>query len=490
MDIRSNHLDSRIAMFKPKCTFSQLKESVAGEQNKPGFHFITSFINQVCPNLSRIRKMKVKRLVFCLFTMSLLLLPACDDDNIDKNNVFVGSGNHGEDDYWIVNLGPDGDLQWQKCFGGTESDYAVAIRQTDDGGFVIAGSSNSDDRDVSGNHGGNDYWVLKIDNKANIIWQRSLGGFHGDNATTIEQTSDKGFIVGGYSDSHDGNKTDNYGGSDIWIVKLDAFTNLEWQKNYGGSGGERMYSIQQTNDGGYIVAGYTKSDDFDVTNNHGTDCYDAWVFKLDEAGNIQWQKCYGGNDHDLAFFVRSTIDGGYIVAGRTSSNDGDVSGNHGDIDYWVFKLSEKGQLQWQKCYGGSREDIPFAYELASDGGLIIAGVSSSDDGDLPRYMCCTWIIKLDHSGNMIWQRQFDSEMMEHGILTSIDQTSDGKYIMAGYGENDDYVIVMLNSTGYFEWIERMGGSDYDIASSIIQTSDGGYIVAGSTRSNDGDVGIK
>jgi hypothetical protein len=227
MDIKSNSLDPRLIWLKAKCSFSLMTRSAADAHNIPGLPCITSIINQVCPKLSKIKIMKVKRLVFCLFTMSLLILQACDnDDVIDKNSIFIGSGNHGESDIWIVKLNPNGQIQWRKCFGGTEGEDAYAIRQTADGGFVIAGDSNSDDGDVSGNHGGDDYWVFKTDSKANIIWQRSLGGFHKDIGTSIEQTSDKGFIIGGYSSSRDGNLTSNYGSADIWIVKLDAFTNL------------------------------------------------------------------------------------------------------------------------------------------------------------------------------------------------------------------------------------------------------------------------
>ena len=184
-----------------------------------------------------------------------------------------------------------------------------------------------------------------------IEWQRCLGGTIGENAYSIQITSDGGYIIAGNTQSNDGDVSGNHGGTDIWIIKLSSQGDIQWQKCLGGTLSENAYSIQQTIDSGYIVAGYTTSSDGDVTGNHGND--DMWVVKLDNLGNLQWQKCMGGTSWDQAYYIQQTTNGGYILAGKTYSNDGDVSGNHGEWDMWVVKLDDLGNIQWQKCMGGT-----------------------------------------------------------------------------------------------------------------------------------------
>ena len=171
-----------------------------------------------------------------------------------------------------------------------------------------------------------------------IQWQKCLGGPDGDAAYSIQQTNDGGFIVAGVTSSNDGHVWGNHGGSDAWVVKLDSSMFIHMQKCLGGTGADFAYSIKQTSDGGFIVAGFTMSNDGDVSGNHGWN--DAWVVKLNSSGDIEWQKCLGGTDYDDAKSIQQTSDGGFIVAGGTWSNDGDMSGNHGGSDAWVVKLNK------------------------------------------------------------------------------------------------------------------------------------------------------
>ena len=175
-----------------------------------------------------------------------------------------------------------------KTLGGSNVDDAQSIRQTTDGGYIIAGSSNSGDGDISGNHGNYDYWIVKLDSNGNMQWQKSLGGSSMDMAQSIQQTSEGGYIVAGSSSSNDGDVSGNHGGGDYWIVKLDINGNIQWQKSLGGSSSEQVNSVQQTFDGGYIIAGTTVSTDGDITVSYGNN--DFWVVKLDSGGNMQWQK--------------------------------------------------------------------------------------------------------------------------------------------------------------------------------------------------------
>jgi len=373
------------------------------------------------------------------------------------------TGNHGGtapgglDDFWVVKLDAAGSLQWQKALGGSEEDQAGGIRQTSDGGYIVAGETRSDDGDVTGLHNPpgptSDVWVVKLNASGNILWQKTFGGSGGSaEASEIGQTSDGGYIVAAsiHNLYNSGDVTGGHGfpgsGSDAWVLKLDASGNLQWQKALGGTYSESASSIQQTTDGGYIVTGSTSSNDGDVSGNHNIDAlssepFDAWVVKLNASGNIQWQKALGGTGNDYANFVRQTGDGGYIVAAATGSNDGDVSGNHGGLtDGWVVKLSSTGSIQWQKALGGTDVDVMTSVLPTSDGSYVVGGHVHSNDGDV--------------SGN-------------HGA--------------------DDIWVVKLNSIGNILWQKPMGGSRFDIGAAVQQTTDGGFIVAGQTTSNSGDV---
>jgi len=409
-------------------------------------------------------------------------------------------------------------VQWQKCLGGTDWEDAKSIKQTNDGGYIIAGRSQSNDGDVTGHHSTfmfYDYWIAKIDSLGNIQWQKSLGGSVTDEANSIQQTNDGGYIVAGVSGSNDGDVTGNHGDVDFWVVKLDTIGNIIWQKSLGGTGFDYATSIQQTNDGGYIVAGESGSNDGDVTGHHGsTGCYqsdmDYWVVKLDSTGNIIWQKSLGGTDCDCASSIQQTNDGGYIIAGVSGSNDGDVSGHHGFtinnngwFDYWIIKLDSAGNIQWQKSYGGTNDDQAYSIQQSNEGGYIIAGWSDSNDGDVTGHhgaignaLYDYWVVKLDSTGNIQWQKSLGGT--DGDQATSIQQTNDGGYIVAGNsGSNDgdvtgnhgnsDFWIVKLDSTGSIQWQKCLGGSFSESANSIQQAIDGGYIVGGFTQSNDGDV---
>ncbi len=407
------------------------------------------------------------------FTVSLTATNALGSDVTTKTNLIS-----------VLQAAPD--LVWEKSLGGSARDYGNSIIQTADGGYIVAGGSRSTDGDVSGNHGGWDYWIVKLDSTGTITWQKSLGGSSDDIATSITQTADGGYIVAGYSSSNNGDVSGNHGGSDYWIVKLDSTGTITWQKSLGGSANDKANSIAQTSDGGYIVGGYSDSTNGDVTGHHGNGDY--WIVKLDSTGTISWQKSLGGSGEDEATSIVQTSDGGYIVAGTSSSTDGDVSGNHGGNDYWIVKLDASGGITWQKSLGESANDYGSSIIQTADGGYIVAGYSYSDEEGYSEM-----IIKLDSSGTITWQNSLEASQ-----AFSIAQTSDGGYIIAGESESTenivsgnhggwDYWIVKLDSTGTTTWLKSFGGSSNDIANSIVQTSDSRYIVAGCADSTDGDV---
>ncbi|MBX2960383.1 MAG: T9SS type A sorting domain-containing protein [Flavobacteriales bacterium] len=366
------------------------------------------------------------------------------------------TGNHGQaSDYWVVKLTSTGAITWQKSLGGTDVDFATSIQQTTDGGYIVAGFSYSTDGDVTGNHGQADYWVVKLSSTGAITWQKSLGGTGGDFANSIQQTTDGGYIVAGFSNSTNGDVTGNHGSTDYWVVKLDSTGTIIWQKSLGGSGEDFGSSIQQTADGGYIVEGYSSSTDGDVTGNHGL--YDSWVVKLDNVGTISWQKSLGGTVDDKSGFIQQTTDGGYIFAGRSQSTDGDVTGNHGSYDYWVVKLSNTGGITWQKSLGGSGNDQASSIQQTTDGGYVVAGHSYSTDGDVTGNHGSTdyWVVKLDSVGTITWQKSFGGAGSDYAYI--IHQTTDGGYVVGGESDSQDGDVTG-NHGGYDYWVVKLSST--------------------------------
>jgi len=389
-------------------------------------------------------------------------------------------------------------IQWQRSLGGIWKDQAYCIEQTSDSGYIVAGHSFSNDGDVTGNHGNDDYWIVKLTSTGVISWQKSLGGSGYDVAVSVQQTSDGGYIVGGYSLSNDGDVTGNHGGNDLWVIKLTSTGVISWQKSLGGSNAETSFynSIRQTSDDGYVIIGESSSNDGDVTGNNGNK--DVWVVKLTSTGAIAWQKSLGGNDHDQGRSIQQTLDGGYIVAGTSRSNDGDVSGNHGDYDYWIVKLTNTGAISWQKTLGGSGYEDVASIQQTLDGGYIVAGYSFSNDGDVTGNHGNNdyWIVKLTNTGAISWQKTLGGSGYESAY--HIRQSTDGGFLVFGVSSSNDgdltdnngagdSWVVKLTGTGSISWQKSLGGSLADGTYYGSETSDGGYIIAGQSQSNDGDV---
>jgi uncharacterized delta-60 repeat protein len=355
-----------------------------------------------------------------------------------SNNVDV-SGNNGGYDYWIIKLNTNGEIEWQKCYGGSNNDEAHSVIQSSDGGYVVAGYSSSNDKNVSGNHGGYDYWVIKLSPNGELEWQKCYGGNSSDYAKSITQTLDGGFLVAGYTRSNNGDVSGNHGYTDYWVLKLSSNGNIEWQKCYGGIREEEAHSVIQSSDGKYIVAGYTFSNNGDVSGNHGG--YDYWVIKLKISGDIEWQKCYGGSSYDKAHSICPSSDGGCIIVGHSYSQNGDVSGNHGRYDYWVIKLNTNGEIDWKKCYGGNEDEEAYSVIQTLDGGYAVAGYAKSNDGDVSGNNGYKdyWIVKLNSEGNIEWQKCYGGN--KNDIPYSIIQTTEGGYIVVGYTESENGDVI-------------------------------------------------
>jgi hypothetical protein len=382
-------------------------------------------------------------------------------------------------------------ITWQKTLGGSGGDWVYSIQQTTDNGYIFAGCTESNDNDVSGNHGIKDYWIVKLTTSGDIDWQKTFGGSDWDQANSIQQTTDGGYIIAGEAFSDDGDVPGNQGFSEYWIIKLTTSGDIDWQKTFGGTAWETPYSIQQTTDGGYITAGLTCSYDGDITGQHGP--RDYWIVKLTSAGDIDWQKTLGGSQDDWAWSIQQTSDEGYIIAGKSSSNDGDISVNHGEYDYWIVKLTSTGEIDWQKSLGGNCEDVAYFIQQTTDGGYIIAGYSLSNNGNVSGNHGGSdyWIVKLNSTGDINWQKSLGGSSDEWA--RSVQQTTDGSYIITGYSwSNDgdvsgnhgdvDTWIVKLTPSGEIDWQKSLGGLGGDVSYCIKQTTDGDYIIAGDSWS--------
>jgi hypothetical protein len=369
-------------------------------------------------------------------------------------------------DYWIVKTDSLGNIQWQNTIGGTGDDHLNFVQQTTDGGFILGGRSDSDispDK-TENNIGVIDYWIVKTDSLGNIQWDNTIGGSGNDHLYSVRQTADGGYILGGYSQSPiSGDKTEDvFGGShfDYWIVKTDASGNVQWDNTIGGTSADMLKSIQQTTDGGYILGGYSQSNISGDKTENSNGSWDYWIVKTDSTGNILWQNTIGGSGWEELYSIQQTADGGYILGGYSPSNiSGDKTENSmGGSDFWIVKTDSLGNIQWQNTIGGSSGDTPSSIQLTSDGGYIIGGFSNSNiSGDKTENSIGAqdyWVVKTNSSGSIQWQKTIGGNLADY--ISSVQQTIDGGYIMGGYStsnisgdktENciglDDYWIIKL-----------------------------------------------
>lgn len=331
----------------------------------------------------------------------------------DSQDGDVSMGTNGHVDYWLVKTDSIGNVLWSKTYGGSSMDIAHSICLASDSGIVMGGFTQSDSDDVSGFNGGSDYWVVKVDKNGNFLWQKTLGGIGNDRIRNIISTKDNGFLAIGFSNSSNGDVSANNGGFDYWLVKLDSNGTIEWENNYGGSSEDKAYDAYETASNGFIVVGYSSSDDGDVAVNKGSS--DFWIIEIDSSGNLIRQKSLGGSGSDQAFSVVPSIDGHTVVVGETESIDGDVLNNHGNFDIWVVKLLNRDNefgIEWQRSLGGTSDDqAPYSTIVSNDNGYVLAGRSKSDDGDLNSNngWFDFWTVKLKDP-NVGIEKQFNYEI--------------------------------------------------------------------------------
>lgn len=378
----------------------------------------------------------------------------------------------GNEDMWVVKLDSAGNKSWDRTFGGNERDELYSLQQTSDGGYILGGRSSSgiSGEKSEATRGVSDYWVIKLDAAGNIEWDRTLGGSEEDILQSIWQTSDGGYILGGHSWSGiSGEKSESSRGfNDYWVVKLNTAGQKEWDRTLGGLDRELLTSLQQTSDGGYIMGGLSGSgvsgDKTEPSRGFEDELsYDYWVVKLNGTGEKEWDKTYGGIYDDELISLQQTSDGGFILGGYSGSEStGDkTEPNRGLEDFWIVKLDTLGNKEWDKTIGGDNEDFLRSLRQTSDGGYVLGGLSASGisgekseanrgEGD------DLWVVKINTNGNKEWDRTFGGAA-DDGIA-SLEQTRDGGYILAGSSNSGIGGDKSENSRGNYDfWVVKISG---------------------------------
>ncbi|MBL7904687.1 MAG: T9SS type A sorting domain-containing protein [Bacteroidales bacterium] len=348
---------------------------------------------------------------------------------------------HGDSDIWVLRTDTLHNVLWEKCYGGSDTDVPIQIKPITDSTFYIFGLTTSLDGDVqSGNNGHSEVWVIKINGQGDIFWEQTYGSPYNDIMNDLIVTPDGGFVFVDRIDSPGGDITQFYGAYDVWMCKCDADGNIQWQKTLGSEGLDNGVSLIINRRGNIMMVGQVQYHGGMVT------CYpqgaigNVWLVELDMQGNILWQECYGGSDYEAGFKIVEA-DAGYIFTGFTYSNDGDVSGHHGEdgldgkTDIWVVKIDTLGAIVWQRCLGGSDWDYPGAVFTTNAGEILVFGDTYSNDGDVsgnhshPGYVD-VWLAKLDSNGTLTGQQCFGGLMDEYLNTHSVSKINDYRYIIA------------------------------------------------------------
>jgi predicted secreted protein len=335
------------------------------------------------------------------------------------------SGSAKVDDFWFVKTDAEGNMEWSKTYGESQTDDAYSLVQSSDGGFVLAG------RTSSFGVRGFDAWLIKTDSAGHPQWNRTYSTRDNDYAECLIRTSDGGYAFAGETSTYDAQ-------SDAWMVKTDANGNVQWSRTYGGSEDDWANSVVQASDGGYVIAGGTSSYGYGSASS-----FDAWMVKTDKDGNTQWNRAYGGTGFDEAYSLFRTSDGGYAMAGYTDSYGASSA------DFWLVNTDMNGIPQWNKTYGGSQTDIAYSIIQVGDGGYVLAGKAGGS----------AWVVRTDSQGNMEWNGTY-ADLDAGDEARCIIQTSDGGYTFAGQN--------VPGSPPYpYAWLVRVGNIIPEFPPSLI-----------------------
>jgi hypothetical protein len=347
-----------------------------------------------------------------------------------------------------------------KTIGGEFDDKAAGIIVSSDGGYAIAGTTSSFGA------GGSDFWLIKVDENGNMEWNTTYGGTESDVAAALICTSDGGYALAGETSSYGNGETD------FWLIKVDSSGNVQWNRTFGGQTDDVATCVIQTSDGGYAVAGYWLEDDSSE---------DALLVKTDSLGNVEWNRTYGGAGGESIYSVVQTSEGGYALAGVSTSYS-----DEGKPDFWLVKTDPNGIMEWNKTYTEQNTDCAKSLIQTSDGGYTLAGfvrqaiIAPSD----------VWVIKVDSAGNSVWNVTWQS--VEYAMVNGMIQNRDGGCLVSGATSDLNgflnlssfMFLIKIDADGTMKWIKTFDGLGDNNSLFVVQKETDGYALAGTTKATD------
>jgi hypothetical protein len=358
---------------------------------------------------------------------------------------------------WLFAQAPD--TLWTRTYGGSGGEEAYAVVQTPDGGYAIAGYTNSFGA------GNEDFYLVRTDAAGGVLWYQSYGSFLPEIANDMVQTTDGGFLIAGYAEPYGEQR------SDFFVVRTDEEGDTVWTRAYGDTHDERAYGVCRTRDGGYVLIGT-------IQPFYRSESASIYLIKINDAGGIIWTRTYSGGYRCSGYDVQQTLDGGFIVAGAMYTGD--------DYDFYVLKLDSLANVEWTQSYGSYNYDMAYAVVETRDGGYAVggSGVRSGVGWGNADFV----LVRLNHAGELSWARWYDIGNSAESVRANcLQQTSDGGYILAMASATTSYTpydvwIIKTNSIGDTVWTRRYGGDGFDYGYAVAQTADDGYIIVGSSNS--------
>ncbi len=407
-------------------------------------------------------KIRPHYLIIFIFTSLSFYSCGSDDDATITPDPILGctdpNGNNYDpnatEDDGSCEYGPFlGEIDWVKTYGGSNEENAISIVKTEDGGFMVLASTRSTDGDITGKASSDiDYWLLKLKSDGEKIWDKIYGGSLDDIATDLSKTNDGGYIISGYTASNDGDVSENAGSFDYWIVKIDGSGTIEWEKSWGFEGNDRAFGVIQTSDGGYFATGFL----------------DVGFVEGDEGNDLTDSQATRASQHSLG-------------------------------DLWGIKMDADGNKIWRRYFGGSHVDQGKDIIETADGGFLLIGISESSDYDISNARGANdfWIVKVNAEGDMLWEKSLGGSESEFAY--SVTNTTDGNFIITGdtrssdfdvssfKGNADVWAVKFNSSNGSILWEKTFGGTNFDSSRGITSLDNGKYLISGNSSSYDLDV---
>jgi len=372
-------------------------------------------------------------------------------------------------------------IEWGYFEAGEYEQYGITIHEIPDKGFLLGGTTYTENNN-------RDIIITKLNEQREIEWQRYYGGSEFDHLEDLKLTLDGGFIAVSGSSSADAGNCELIGTRDVWIIKADKSGNIQWEQKYGGTDDDYPTAIIHTLDGGFLITGYTASDDHHFKGNHGKK--DAFVLKLNKRGKIEWSRLYGGFDDEEADACLEVKDG-YIIAADTNSVDADISKQRNNRSIWLFKINKEGNIIWNRVFQKNEDQGVETIVAGPDGGFLLAGFTAVPGMNTEDF----YLMKTDDKGLSQWKKTFGGDSRE--LSCALTTTKDGHYLFAGIsGSQDEFFeqnlgwwdvwIIEMDKQGEIKRKKHLGGSNYDHVLFIETTKDDDILITGLTDSQDGD----